>query len=80
MSAELKQLLSNARGQQLRTQQLLNEIVMLASPIHHHKLAERQKKGACAWDRRRLWSCSAADASSVVFVLKSVGVSTLARF
>ena len=54
MSAELKKLMSEARSQQLRTQMLLNSIAMLASPIHHHKLAERQKKGACVCERRRL--------------------------
>ena len=52
MSAELKKLMSEARSQQLRTQMLLNSIAMRASPIHHHKLAERQKKGACVWERR----------------------------
>ena len=51
MSAQLKKLMSEVRSQQVRTQVLMNDIVMLASPIHHHKMAELQKKGACAWER-----------------------------
>jgi hypothetical protein len=46
MSAELKKLHSRARNQQIRTQMVINEILMLASPLHQHQVAELAKQGA----------------------------------
>ena len=46
MSAELKKLHARARNQQIRTQMLMNEIVMLASPLYRHQMAELEEQGA----------------------------------
>ena len=54
MSAELKKMHSTARYQQLRTQMMMNEILMLASPLNQHRMAELQKKSARTWMGRWL--------------------------
>jgi hypothetical protein len=48
MAAELKKMHAHARNQQIRAQMLINNLMMLASPLHQHRLAELQRNGACA--------------------------------
>jgi hypothetical protein len=52
MSAELKKMHSRARNQQLRTQMVMNEVLMLSSPLYQYRMAELQKKGARTWTGR----------------------------
>lgn len=57
MAAELKKLHSRARNQQIRTQMVMNEILMLSSPLLQHQVAEVHKKGAVRTDSvRRAWT------------------------
>ncbi len=44
---------SRARNQQIRTQMVMNEILMLASPLLQHQVAELHKQGAARTDSVR---------------------------